>query len=214
MEEEMRSSVEVLVLESPWEEDLSDKKSVRLFLEGWSDISEMHLCYRTYHDSDDLVKYMHKFVKHPTLKICYIAGHGIGGRLAGADGNKNINLKSIVMATKKRGKGGRNNKGILFGSCSVGRNAENFLSSCGPKIKWVAGYDRDTPWFEGTICDLLFIEYMVRGTIRSDNKGEFIKNSSDDYESRRTSSAEKVAEWIGSDYSAAKKCGFVAIDRK
>ena len=65
----MRRSMEVLVLESPWEDDLSDRKSVRLFVEGWSDISDMHLCYRTYHDSDDLVKCIEKFVKHPTLKF-------------------------------------------------------------------------------------------------------------------------------------------------
>ena len=210
----MRRSMEVLVLESPWEDDLSDRKSVRLFVEGWSDISDMHLCYRTYHDKDDLVKYIAKFVKHPTLKVCYIAGHGIGGRLAGADGNKNINLKSIAMATKKKWKGGKYNKGILFGSCDVGRNAKKFLSSCGQKIKWVAGYDRDTPWFEGTICDLLFIEYMVRGRISVDNNGIFLKNSSDEFKSRSTTSAKIAAKWIESDYSVAKKCGFVAIDRK
>jgi hypothetical protein len=206
--------MEVLVLESPWDDDISDRKSVRLFVEGWSDISDMHLCYRTYHDSDDLVKCIEKFVKHPKLKVCYIAGHGVGGRLAGADGNKNINLRNIALATKKRGKGGKNNKGILLGSCDVGRKAEKFLSDCGSRIRWVAGYDRETPWFEGTICDLLFIEYMVRGRIRVDNKGTFFKNSSDDFESRRTSSAEIAAKWIESDFSVAKKCGFLAIDRE
>ena len=61
---------------------------------------------------------------------------------------------------------------------------------------------------------MLFIEYMVRGRIRVDNKGAFLKNSSEDFESRRTSSAKIAAKWIESDYSVAKKCGFVAIDRE
>ena len=206
--------MEVLVLESPWDDDLSDRRSVRLFLEGWSDISDMHLCYRTYHDSDDLVKCIDKFVRHPKLKICYIAGHGTGGRLAGADGSKNINLRNIALATKRRGIGGKKNKGILFGTCGVGRHVEKFLNGCGSRIKWVAGYDRDIPWFEGTICDLLFIEYMTRGRIRVADNGNFLINVSDDFESRRTSYAEVAARWIESDYGISKKCGFVAIDRK
>jgi hypothetical protein len=55
---------------------------------------------------------------------------------------------------------------------------------------------------------------MVRGRISVDNNGIFLKNSSDEFKSRSTTSAKIAAKWIESDYSVAKKCGFVAIDRK
>src|SRR4030067_3407560 len=110
----MKRTLDVLVLECPWYEDLADATSVRLFIKGWADLSEINMSYRMYHDKEDLVRWLKSFIRHPEIKVCYVAGHGRGGRLCGFE--KDINFIRMAGATKGRGRGGRFNKGILIGA--------------------------------------------------------------------------------------------------
>lgn len=200
----------VLILENPWASDLADNTTVKPFLDGWAQLTGRPTSYRRYHDAEDLALWLSAFIGDPFLKICYIAGHGSRGRLAGL--TKGINLKGVAAATKKRGPGGPKGKGILLGSCEVGTKLDEFLRNCGSRIDWVAGYATDVPWLEATLCDLLFIEYMMRGrTLRS--KGGFTHRK-DSLQSRRPSSATQAVRWVKEDYPLAILCGFDARDRK
>ena len=208
----MKRKLEILVLESPWSDKLDDEKSVRLFTKGWADLNNISLSYRMYHDTHDLSRWLEKYTRHPEITICYIAGHGQGGRLAGLI--KGINLKNVSRSTARKGPGGNYKKGILFGACDVGKKLEDFIDQCGSRIRWVAGYDKETPWLEGTISDLLFIEYMTRGRIRRQRDGEFLKDKDGDFLSRGSrNKAEVVVKWVIKDYPLAEKCGLRAIDR-
>lgn len=200
----------VLVLESPWTDNLADEKSVRLFIRGWADISNMTISYRMYHDKDDLVRWIERFIRNDQLSTCYIAGHGSGGCLSGFV--KGIYPKKVAMATKQKGPGGKNNKGILLGSCDVGSKIGSFLNNCGKRISWVAGYEKTVPWFEGTMCDLMFLEYITRGRIKRNKAGNFLTKKNE-YISRGTASAEVAAKWVIEDFPLASKCGFRALDR-
>jgi hypothetical protein len=107
---------------------------------------------------------------------------------------------------------GARGKGILLGACEVGTRLDRFLESCGSRIDWVAGYAREVPWLEATLCDLLFIEYMMRGRALRDERG--FKYKGTELRSRRPSRAAQAAEWVKQDYRLATTCGFDARDRK
>jgi hypothetical protein len=146
------------------------------------------------------------------LEICYIAGHGNGGRLSGV--KRGINLKSLANATKRKGLSGNGGKGILLGACDVGRSLQHLLNNCSPRINWVAGYDREIPWVEATLCDLLFLEYMTIGRVKpdGDHHHKFLKRESR-FVSMGTSSAERAARWVRLDFKLAVRCGLKALDR-
>jgi hypothetical protein len=203
------SKPRLLILENPWTGDLSDNTTVRPFLDGWAQLTRLPTSYRRYHDAEDLSLWLGAFVQDAFLKICYIAGHGSQGRLAGL--TKGINLKGVAAATKRRGPGGPKGKGILLGACEVGTRLDDFLRNCGGRIDWVAGYAHEVPWLEATLCDLLFIEYMMRGRTLRDEKG--FKSGKGRLSSRHPSSAVQAAEWVKQDYRLAAICGFDARDR-
>jgi len=79
----MKKKLELLVLECPWSDDLEDKQSVRLFMQGWADLNKISLSYRMYYSARDLTLWLARFIKHDEMQVCYIAGHGKGGRLRG-----------------------------------------------------------------------------------------------------------------------------------
>ncbi len=115
----------LLVLEGAWTDDLVDVKSVRPFLDGWCGVYGVQLIYRTYQGKDDLTHWVRRFIEHPSLQVCYVAGHGSRGRLEGRD--RGINLNSLSQSTKKKGPIGSNNKGILLGACQAGTKLKDFL---------------------------------------------------------------------------------------
>ncbi len=207
----MKKKLGLLVLECPWSHDLSNEQSVRLFMLGWANLNNISLSYRMYYNSSDLTMWLERFIKHEEMEICYIAGHGQGGRLKGYI--KGINLNKVAKSTSKKGPGGHNNKGILIGACDVGKKLEEFIDGCGSRISWVAGYDRETPWLEGTITDLLFLEYKTAGRKKKDRDGLFYQDKKGDFIAVKSNKASKIAEWIYEDYPLAEKCGFRAIDR-
>ena len=199
----------LLILENPWATDLAENATVKPFLVGWAQATGLATSYRRYHDAEDLGLWLKAFVLHSSLKVCYIAGHGSRGRLVGL--TKGINLKGVAAATKKRGSSGSKGKGILLGACEVGTKLDVFLANCGSRIDWVAGYSHEVPWIESTLCDLLFIEYMVRGRTLRDGGG--FKYRRGNLASRRASSATQAAVWVKQDYPLATLCGFDARDR-
>jgi hypothetical protein len=208
----MEAPMEILVLESPWTSGLSEGKSVKPFIEGWALIGKAKLRYENFHDMKDLAHFLRLFMAEPDLKICYIAGHGSGGRLKGVDGG--INLKSLANATRGRGPGDEGGKGILLGACEVGGNLERLLKSCSPRIAWVAGYDRRIPWVEATLCDLLFLEYMTAGRIKpGGEKSRMFLRAEGKFVSMATASAARAARWVRSDFKLAVRCGFTALER-
>ena len=155
----MSSEPTLFILEHPWSDDLTESDSVGPFVEAWARLRNIKTSYRMYHDKEDMTYWIKKFVLSDSIRICYLAGHGKGGRIAGLFNG--INLASLSEATKLKGKQKKIKKGILLGTCEIGGKLSQILEGCGDKIDWVAGYDREIPWLESTLCDLLFIEYIL-----------------------------------------------------
>jgi len=200
----------ILVLESPWGEDLSDNTSVRPFIEGWAKLHDISVCYRMYHDAEDLRHWLQEFSSDTSLSACYIAGHGIGGRLSGR--NSNINLMNLAAATSESTPGRNMRKGVLLGTCDVGNKLQDFLNACGEGISWCAGYTKTVPWVESTLCDVLFLDYVLNGRRRRSGQG-FEMSGKGEIKVQRAKSAQKACQWLVKDMAVAKLCGFVAVDR-
>lgn len=200
----------ILVLESPWEEDLSDRKSVRPFIEGWARLHNIPVCYRMYHNAEDLKHWLQKFSADSSLSACYIAGHGAGGRLGGL--SSDINLMKVATVTRDANLNQNTRKGILFGTCDVGAKLTSFLNACGDGISWCAGYSKTVPWTESTLCDVLFLDYMLNGRMRRSNQ-QFEMSAKGDFKVQKAKSAEVARGWLVEDMAVAKLCGFVAFDR-
>jgi len=199
----------VIVLECPWSDNLTDAESVRPFIEGWAAVRQFPFSYRMYYDANSLTHWLNVFAEDTSLGACYIAGHGNGGRLSGL--NRDINLVSLGKATGDNVKS-PNRKGVLFGSCEVGGKLDSFLSACSNRISWTAGYDRTVPWMESTICDLLFLEYVLAGRVcRKD--GAFALASNGGFRCQTASSASIARRWLYEDCGLAALCGFVVHER-
>lgn len=198
----------IFVLECPWSVELTDTTTVRPFVHGWADIREVPFSYRMYYDGATLAHGLELFVSDPNVRACYVAGHGNKGRLGGL--KKDINLMSLAKATTRSTTGPT--KGILFGACDVGHRLQDFLDACGRGIGWVAGYERTVPWMESTICDLLFLEYMLSGRVKR-KEGSFLTNPTGSFKIQRASSASQARAWIVKDCGLASLCGLVVCER-
>jgi len=144
----------VLVLESPWEDEKS--YSVWPFVEGFSRASEIEASYRSFFDSASFKHWIDVFRKHKRGRsgnLLYVAAHGSKGRIEGL--GKSINKNTVVDTLKKA----RSFQYVHFGSCLFGQesNLEELLKTC-RHIKWAAGYEKEVPWIQSTLFDILFWE--------------------------------------------------------
>jgi len=215
----------VLVLESVWGDELSDTTSVRPFLEGWARALELRVAFRTFHDARDLGVWLAElFARQSYPSVCYIAGHGQGGRLSGVVG-EDINLMGVLRKAdpprrRRVPPPQASRKGILLGACETGspQRRRRLLDATGAQLSWIAGYEREVPWLEATLCDLLFLTYLFEGRVKQDessvNKGPvFVCDKDDDFMTRGSRSAQTLATWVREDFPVAKAAGFGATDR-
>ena len=209
----------LLVLESVWHSDLHDGSTVRPFIEGWAAREGISAVFRPFYDRAGFFKWMRLFALDESTRICYVAGHGAGNRLAALN-ETGINLSQCMERAFPR-RGAVPDvccKGVLLGACDVGntRARTNLLDRTKRSLSWIAGYEGSTPWTESTLCDLMFLTYMVRGRCRrasSDGESRLAETSDGSFEYQNKASAEKCASWVRDDFSLAVAMGFNATQR-
>jgi hypothetical protein len=149
--------IDLLVLESLWENKLDSKTSVKPFFDGLCKLYDINYAYHKFYRYDDIAYFIKK-----SKGLCsnyYIAAHGSRGYLHSID-NIKIDLKSLKDIFKNsRSK----NRGIYFGSCNFinEENAEEFLNYT--NADWVAGYNHVVDWFDSMVIDLAFWSYYLKG---------------------------------------------------
>lgn len=173
MHKGVRQRPHVLVLESTWEDELQDRTSVRPYMEGWGDALGIRVAWRGYNTRQGLAHWLRVFFQARTNpSICYIAGHGEGRKLVDVCGGR-FDVVSVLKETCPNLPGpardGTKGKGLLLGACDVGTAAvrQEILDSTKSSLAWIAGYERTVPWHEATICDQLFLTYLLSGVARS-----------------------------------------------
>jgi hypothetical protein len=215
----------VLVLECPWDpRNLSSATSVRPFFEGWSDLFEVPLSVRSFHSTSDLDFWLDLFARPHGPQVCYVAGHGYGGRLQDLRGGGIDVKRALIKAFGQSGQRVRGqNKGILLGSCEVGdsNRLEGYLETTGDDLSWVAGYDREVPWLESAHCDLLFLTYLLMGRAKWTTRRPSAARNAEAPSPRLVRSskahptdAEEASVWVKEDFALAELMGFSARARR
>ena len=56
-----------------------------------------------------------------------------------------------------------NIEGVVIGSCSVGNNIDDFLSTTkNSRIAWIFGYTCEIGWMASTLIDLSLFEHLMK----------------------------------------------------
>jgi hypothetical protein len=152
-----------LALESYWSEDLASRESVQPFVKGLCDLYQWEFHYRTFDSGNDIKLWVDNFNRirrSGRHKVVYIASHGSSRVLATLE--EKIPTKVLVSALKAA----PSIVGLHLGACSLGQ--EPLLNGIMRKtsLQWVAAYDREVPWMESSILDLLFWSWIYGGVPR------------------------------------------------
>lgn len=92
------------------------------------------------------------------IKIAYFACHGRKGAICAVNDISRTKLKNIVAKLTSY-------DGLFFGACDfVDKSTAKFFLDNSPHLKWIAGYEKWTPWLEGTVNDLLFFRLLLKGS--------------------------------------------------
>ena len=198
----------LLVLETPWDEDLKSPLSVGPFLQGLGASLGFTVICQRFNGKRDLVHYLEEFGRSGLL-YCYIASHGTAGRLETL--LENVNGNTIASACG-HGRG----RGFIIGACSFGnrKTATAFLSAT--RAAFVAGYSRDVPWGESMLTDLTFLTYVIgkRCHRRMENgRVELVTTTGGEFKLQGSQDPMKVARWVYEDFPLSRALG-VAVHRR
>ncbi len=160
----MKSKRAVLILEGPWNMDKHDanRSSVLPFFEGMAkQFHDVEVIYSRYYDLSSFRLALTE-ITAPEFKssIIYIAGHGDGKKVSGA------NIKKVFeecrLASSRV-----NATGVIIGSCfSAGTDKsplDNEIISMihDSNISWAAAYNCASYWFASTMIDCALIRRML-----------------------------------------------------
>ncbi|MCT1996844.1 hypothetical protein M3C58_01265, partial [Brachybacterium muris] len=147
-----------------WEEDLSDRLSVKPVLDLLHTLRTATYIHRDAATVGDFEHYLEKWANEYTdYKILYLAMHGKTGEVAlGEDSLTLVQLGDLLT-------GACSGRVIYFGSCSTMKQAPGALQSFARKTgaRAIIGYRRDVPWLETAAFEVLLLDRLSR-SVRSD----------------------------------------------
>ena len=173
----MKSKRAVLILEGPWNMDQHDanRSSVLPFFEGMAkQFHDVEVIYSRYYDLRSFRLALEE-ITAPEFKssIIYIAGHGDGKTVSGANIKKVFQECSLASSKV-------NARGVVIGSCfSAGTdNApldDEIISMIhDSNISWAAAYNCASYWFAGTMIDCAMTRQMLMANEKILSKKESI----------------------------------------
>jgi hypothetical protein len=156
----------LLVIEGLWwtPEQNPKRPSVLSFLEGLENYhGEFNIYYSNFYEKtgfrraleDDLTN-----TREDRLFL-YIAAHGTGKRIGGLKSRTGMKIPAMFRAVKDAANYS-NIEGVLIGSCSVGNNIDDFISTTrNSSIAWIFGYTCEIGWMASTLLDISIFEYLM-----------------------------------------------------
>ena len=161
------SSAALLVIEGLWwtPEQKPKRPSVLSFLEGLESFSgDFNIYYANFYEKvgfrraleDDLTN-----TREGRLFL-YVAAHGTGKRIGGLKARTGMKLPAMFKAVKDAGNYS-NIEGVLIGSCSIGNNIDDFISTTkNSSIAWIFGYTCEIGWMASTLIDVSIFEHLMK----------------------------------------------------
>ena len=91
-----------------------------------------------------------------------MAAHGTGKRIGGLKAKTGMKLPAMFKAVKNAANYS-NIEGVLIGSCSVGNNIDDFISTTkNSHIAWIFGYTCEIGWMASTLIDVSIFEHLMK----------------------------------------------------
>jgi hypothetical protein len=161
------ASTALLVIEGLWwtPEQKPKRPSVLLFLEGLESYrGNFNIYYANFYEKtgfrralmDDLTN-----TREDRLFL-YVAAHGTGKRIGGLKSKTGMKLPAMFKAVKNAANYS-NIEGVLIGSCSVGNNIDDFISTTkNSHIAWIFGYTCEIGWMASTLIDVSIFEHLMK----------------------------------------------------
>jgi len=161
------SSTALLVIEGLWwtPEQKPKRPSVLLFLEGLESFrGDFNIYYANFYEKTGFRKALEDDLTNTREDrlFLYVAAHGTGKRIGGLKSKTGMKLPAMFKAVKSAANYS-NIEGVLIGSCSVGNNINDFISTTkNSHIAWIFGYTCEIGWMASTLIDVSIFEHLMK----------------------------------------------------
>ena len=157
----------LLVIEGLWwtPEQKPKRPSVLLFLEGLENYrGDFNIYYANFYEKEGFRRALEDDLTNTREDrlFLYVAAHGTGKRIGGLKSKTGMKLPAMFKAVKNAANYS-NIEGVLIGSCSVGNNIEDFISTTkNSHIAWIFGYTCEIGWMASTLIDVSIFEHLMK----------------------------------------------------
>src|SRR5512137_2965986 len=161
------SSTALLVIEGLWwtPEQKPKRPSVLLFLEGLESYrGDFNIYYANFYEKEGFRRALEDDLTNTREDrlFLYVAAHGTGKRIGGLKARTGMKIPAMFKAVKDAGNYS-NIEGVLIGSCSVGNNISDFISTTkNSSIAWIFGYTCEIGWMASTLIDLSIFGHLMK----------------------------------------------------
>lgn len=157
----------LLVIEGLWwtPEQKPKRPSVLLFLEGLESYKgDFNIYYSNFYEKvgfrtalrDDLTN-----TREDRLFL-YVAAHGTVKRIGGLKAKTGMKIPQMFKVVRNAANYS-NIEGVIIGSCSVGNNIDDFISTTkNSRIAWIFGYTCEISWMASTLIDVSIFEHLMK----------------------------------------------------
>ena len=160
------SNTALLVIEGLWwtPEEKPKRPSVFHFLEGLESIQgDFNIYYANFYEKTGFRRALEDDLTNTSEDrlFLYVAAHGTGKRIGGLKAKTGMKLPAMFKAVKNAANYS-NIEGVLIGSCSVGNNIGDFISTTkNSHIAWIFGYTCEIGWMASTLIDVSIFEHLM-----------------------------------------------------
>jgi hypothetical protein len=162
----MPASPGIFCLEGQWEDDLSDRATVRPTLELLERLGEIRFIHKDVATAGDLDFFLDRWSlqRYAGYAVGYFAMHG-SGSLLHLTKRHSVSLHHIADQLSGKCAGRR----LYFGSCSVLQATDaildDFLRRTGADL--VCGYTKEVDWIESAAFDTMLLPYLASDNQRT-----------------------------------------------
>jgi hypothetical protein len=155
----------VFCLEGQWDNDLTDRSSVRPTLELLERLSFLQFIHKNVATAGDLDYFLGRWTlrAYSAYSVGYLAMHGSPAALELSHGNS-VTLHHIAQRLEGKCDGKR----LYFGSCSVLNASEeqlrDFLEMT--RAELICGYTKEVEWDESSAFDTVLLSRLAYGNER------------------------------------------------
>jgi hypothetical protein len=160
------SNTALLVIEGLWwtPEQKPKRPSVFHFLEGLESVQgDFNIYYANFYEKTGFRRALEDDLTNTSESrlFLYVAAHGTGKRIGGLKAKTGMKLPVMFKAVKDAANYS-NIEGVLIGSCSIGNNIEDFISTTkNSSIAWIFGYTCEIGWMASTLIDVSIFEHLM-----------------------------------------------------